>query len=172
MEAVKRIVFLLFLGGAGALIFRATCFESIYLASDSMAPTVVTGERAIVNKLAFRFRAPKRGDIVMFHTPQGPDKDLVKRIIAVAGDIIEIRKKEVFLNGQKLIEPYVRHVDKDTILTGDNLPSILIPEGHVFVMGDNRDQSRDSRDWESSTGEWSPYVPLTAIKGLVIPNKG
>jgi signal peptidase I len=124
-----------------------------------------------VNKLALHFRKPRRGEIVVFHTPQGPNKDLVKRVIAVGGDEIEIRRKRVYLNKEKLEEPYTQFVQPDTMLKGDNISPLRIPDGYLFVMGDNRDVSGDSRDWKNADGEWSPYVPLDALQGVVILNK-
>jgi signal peptidase I len=133
-----------------------------------MAPTLKTNDHVLVNKAVFAWRPPKRGEIVVFHTPQGPDKDLVKRVIAVGGDQIEIRKKAVFLNGELLTEPYVQFLQPTLMFKGDNIPPLQIPVGYVFVMGDNRDVSGDSRDWKNNVGDWSPYVPLDSIKGKVI----
>lgn len=105
----------------------------------------------------------------MFHTPQQPDQDkgLVKRVIATEGDSLSIKDKKVILNGKTLDEPYIQNVSPDVIFLGDNLPPILIPTGFVVVMGDNRDVSGDSRDWKDAAGQWSPYVPVSSIKGLV-----
>ncbi len=134
-----------------------------------MEPTLKKGRNLIVNKLVVRFRDPKRNEIVVFHTPQGPNKDLVKRVIAVAGDLVSIEKKKVYLNHQLLQENYTQYTRPDEILEGDNLAPIRIPEGYIFVLGDNRDESRDSRDWTSKEkGEWSPYVPVSSVKGIVM----
>jgi signal peptidase I len=75
------------------------------------------------------------------------EKGLDKRVIAVEGDTIEIKNKDVYLNGERLAEWYVQHTRSDEVLVGDNLPKMTVPKGHVFVMGDNRAQSYDSRDW-------------------------
>jgi signal peptidase I len=159
------------LGAAGALFVRHYVVEGIYLASDSMAPTLRTGDHVVVNKAAFLWRKPRRGEIVMIHTPQSPEKDLVKRVIGLGGDQLEIRKKKVFINGELLDEPYVRFLEPNIMYKGDNIPPIQIPAGYVFVMGDNRDASGDSRDWKTKDGEWAPYVALGAIKGHVLLNK-
>ena len=162
-----RWLFLILLGAAGAWGVRRFAFEGIYLASDSMAPTMPEGRHVMVNKLSFAFSAPRRGDIVMFDLPSHPEKGFVKRVIAVAGDRIEIRKKKVILNGEVLNEPYVTHTRPDEILVGDNRPEVTVPEGHVYVMGDNRDVSGDSRDWTDGDGEWAPFLPVRQIGGLV-----
>lgn len=169
---MRRLLFLVALGAAGALLMRSFLFEGIYLKTDSMAPTLPQGSHVFVNKLVFHFREPRRGEVVMFHTPQQPDhhKDLVKRVIAIEGDVIEIKKKKVFLNRAPLQEPYIQNTRPYDYFESDTRPAITIPKGYVFVMGDNRDESGDSRDWRVN-GEWSPYVPISSIKGLVSRSK-
>lgn len=162
-----RWIFLILLGAAGAWGVRRFAFEGIYLASNSMAPTLPEGRHLMVNKMSFAFSKPRRGDIVMFDLASNPDKGLVKRVIAVAGDRIEIRRKAVVLNGQILNEPYVNHTRPDEILVGDNRPEVIVPAGHVYVLGDNRDVSGDSRDWKDENGEWAPFLPVSRIRGLV-----
>lgn len=166
---MKRWLFLLFLGGAGALGVRFYIFEAIYIASPSMEPTLPTGTKYFVNKLALKFRNPRRKEIVVFKTSQGPDKGLVKRVMAVGGDVIEIRQKKVYVNGEKWDEPYVQHVRPNEILLGDNIPPTEVPEGYVFVMGDNRDVSNDSRDFGlKEKGEWDPFVSIKDLKGTLL----
>jgi signal peptidase I len=165
---LRRWLFLILLGATGAYGVRRFAFEGIYLASDSMAPVLPEGRHVMVNKAAFVFSHPRRGDVVMFEFASDTSKGHVKRIIGIGGDRLEIRRKQVFLNGSRLEEPYVQHTRADEILKGDNVPEITIPEGHVFLMGDNRDVSGDSRDWHNKEGEWTPFLPVEQIRGLVL----
>lgn len=165
---MKRILLWLVLGACGAFIIRKWCVEGIYIASGSMKPTLKEGAKLFTNKLAYHFSKPKRGDIVSVRSPVSSEKGLVKRIIAVEGDTIEIRNKEVFLNGQELLEPYVQYTRKNEILKGDTISPVTVPSMHVFVMGDNRDESNDSRDWiDPKSGERLYFVPMGLIEGKV-----
>ncbi len=164
---MRRLLFLILLGAAGAYAVRRFAFEGIYLASDSMAPALPTGRHIMVNKMAFVFSKPRRGDIVMFDSPQDPARGLVKRVIAVEGDRIELRNKDVVVNGNVINEPYVQHTRPDEVLAGDTRAEVTVPSGKIFVMGDNRDVSGDSRDWKDAKGAWSPFLPLDLVRGLV-----
>lgn len=106
----------------------------------SMRPTLQDGEYILVNKLAYRFSEPVRGDIVVFVFPINPEEDLIKRIIGVPGDTISIQDGVLTLNGTAVNEPYI------------NAPPAYngtwqVPEGELFVLGDNRNDSRDSHQW-------------------------
>jgi signal peptidase I len=167
MDALKRIVFLLILAGVGALGVRHFLFEKIVIASESMEPTLPKGTELYVDKLAPFLGAPKRGDIVMFDSPFQPEKGLVKRVIGLSGETIEIRNKTVYINGQLLDEPYAHHEHMDVMWVGDNVAPQQIPANHVFVMGDNRDVSGDSRDWRTSSGDPRPYLSRQEILGVI-----
>lgn len=104
----------------------------------SMEPNLHTDQRLIIDKISYQFYEPERGDIVVVEIPTS-EVPLIKRVIAVAGERIEIKQGVVFINGVQLDEPYL------TSIGSTNLKETLIPSEHVFVMGDNRPNSRDSR---------------------------
>ncbi|MBI3547853.1 MAG: signal peptidase I [Elusimicrobia bacterium] len=154
----------------GVVIFGClhfTACESIYIASASMAPTLKVGLSAFLDKVTLRFRDPARGDIICLVAPSGEHEEVVKRVIAIGGDTIELRAKTVVLNGKEIAEPYVRHTREKETLTGDNLAQMTVPPGHVFVLGDNRDESNDSSMWKDKSGQPDPFVPLSKVKGIV-----
>jgi signal peptidase I len=123
------------------LLVRTFLFETYRVVGQSMEPTLVQDERLIVSKLSYRLHEPQRGDIIVFHDPQEPSRNLIKRIIGLPGEIIEINSGQVFVNGQQLDEPYLNSPS----LRAE--PQTPIPEGTYFVMGDNRNNSSDSRSW-------------------------
>lgn len=106
----------------------------------SMLPTLKDGEYVLVNRLAFRSNLPDRGDIIVFVSPQSPDLDLIKRVIGLPGDTVQISDGSVQVNGQKLDEPYIAAAP---IYNGE----WSVPEGNLFVLGDNRNDSSDSHAW-------------------------
>ena len=136
-----------------ALVVKTFLFQGFYIPSASMEPTLEKGDRVLVNKLSYDVHDVNRGDVVVFELPPedvGPDgiKDLIKRVIGLPGDTIETRDGVVYVNDRRLDEPYLA----DGTVTGDptqgNNPAIdrqTVPEGSVFVMGDNRANSHDSR---------------------------
>lgn len=125
-----------------ALLLRTFVVQSFYIPSTSMAPTLAVRDRVLVNKLAYRFGDPQRGDIVVFESPQasGEVRDLIKRIIGLPGETIEGRGGRIYLDGKPLAEPWL----PDGVRTDDFRPVTIGPD-HYFVMGDNRVDSRDSR---------------------------
>ncbi|MGE5528895.1 MAG: signal peptidase I [Patescibacteria group bacterium] len=154
------------------LVVRAFLFEARWVPSPSMVPTIEEQDRFLENKIVYRFRQPKRGEIVVFHPPEAAvagtslDEDFVKRVIGLPGDRISIRAGRVYLTkrGEKketlLDEPYVP-VDgmdyKSFPGPGSPKPYYEVPEGHLFVMGDNRLRSNDSRYWG--------YLPIRNVDG-------
>lgn len=104
-----------------------------------MYPTLEDGEFMILNKLEYRFSSPQRGDIVVFRDPRVREAELTKRVVGLPGETVEIESGKVFVNAMLLEEPYI------TTPWNDTKPKILIPEGEYYVLGDNRDNSLDSR---------------------------
>lgn len=139
------------IAGVTALVLIAYVVRSFYIPSGSMEKTLEVNDMILVNELVYGFPLryePARGDIIVFHPPDAAHsegKDYIKRVIAVAGETIEVKDETVYINGKPLDEPY-KHNDKHGIPM-DDYPELQIPEGHVFVMGDNRRNSQDSRVW-------------------------
>lgn len=106
-----------------------------------MEPNLVTGERVLGNKLVYRFSNPTRGDVIVFRYPKDPDKIFIKRVIAMPGETIRIAGGQVYIDGVPMSEPYLKHIPH-----GSYGPERIKP-GNLFVMGDYRDQSNDSRYW-------------------------
>jgi signal peptidase I len=106
----------------------------------SMLPTLQDGEYVLVNRLAYRAELPVRGDIIVFVSPQSPDLDLIKRVIGLPGDVVKISDGKVQVNGKILDEPYIAAAP---IYNGE----WNVPEGNLFVLGDNRNDSSDSHAW-------------------------
>lgn len=146
-----------------ALVVRTLVIQAFKIPSSSMENTLLIGDHIFVNKFLYgyhvpftkgrilAFSRPKRGDIIVFVYPEDKSKDFIKRVVAVPGDIVEIRQKKLYVNGEPLEEKYARFADGMTIdgfvRTRDNLPPRKVPPDKLFVLGDNRDRSYDSRFW-------------------------
>lgn len=148
-----------------ALFIRTFVVQAYKIPSGSMKPTFQIGDHILVSKFIYGVKIPvirktlipindpKRGDIVVFIYPEDRSKDFIKRVIGIAGDTIEIRNKKIYLNGLPYSDPSAVYSD-DLIIPGsiqprDNFGPITVRPGTIFVMGDNRDQSYDSRFWGS-----------------------
>jgi signal peptidase I len=155
-----------------ALFIRTFFVQAFKIPSGSMLPTLEIGDHLLVNKLLygirvpfvgtrfFTFFEPERGDIIVFVYPEDRDKDFIKRVVGIPGDVIEIRKKQLYRNGKPVDrseETYAQYTQEVEPGVRDNFGPITVPDGHVFVMGDNRDHSFDSRFWG--------FVPYEDIKG-------
>lgn len=134
-----------------AWLIRYFLFTPIVVDGESMMPTLEDGDRMIVNKIGYEVGEPDRFDIVVFHAPE--KKDYIKRVIGVPGDHIAYKNDQLYINGKPQPEPYLDAYKKDIIegtltedFTLEELTQMeVVPEGHVFVMGDNRRYSKDSR---------------------------
>lgn len=157
-----RLLYLFGIAAAVVLPLRLWVFEPIYIATASMEPTLKVGVHVFMDKMTFRFREPKRGDIIVFAPPEGEEAhELVKRVIAVPGDTVELKEKKVVINGATVDEPWAHHKRSEEQLTGDNRGPYTLPADAFFVLGDNRDESRDSSVWED------PFLPRKKVRGIV-----
>jgi signal peptidase I len=161
-----------------ALIIRAFLIQAYRIPSSSMEDTLLKGDHILATKYNYGVTVPfttykiigkdiipKRGDIVIFTFPMNHEMDFVKRVVGLPGDTVAIINKKVFVNGkeyreghEKYTDPYI--VDRGISVVRDNMPETLIEQEHIFVMGDNRDQSYDSRFWGQ--------LPLENIKGKAL----
>jgi signal peptidase I len=134
-------------------------------AGPSMQPNLYAGYRVMTEKISYYFREPMRGDVVLVERPEN-EGNLIKRVIGLPGETIEVKKGQAFIDGQLIDEPWVK------IPGGTGYPATQIPEGHIFIMGDNRPNSRDSRvigpvPIESIIGRgWFVYWPMEEFEFL------
>lgn len=126
-----------------SLAIRTYVAEARWIPSTSMLPTLKIGDRLIIEKVSFKFNGISRGDIVVFHAPPASrmDEVMIKRVIGLPGDTVSIKKGIVYINGSPLEEPYELEKPRD------DFKPFTVPEGSIFVMGDNRNNSFDSRFW-------------------------
>ena len=142
-----------------AFVIRTFVVQAFKIPSGSMLDTLLIGDHLLVNKFLYGTRIPftdkvilpieepADGDVIVFEFPEDTSKDFIKRIIGAPGDVLEMKDKVVYRNGQKLDEPYVKHTDPNIQARRDNFGPITVPPGKYFAMGDNRDESYDSRFW-------------------------
>lgn len=153
LELVAMVA-LAFILAAG---IRTFIVQPYVIPSGSMIPTIELQDRVIANKFIYRFTDPKRGDIVVLDDPTGSVNTLIKRVIAVGGETVDLIGGQVVVDGVVLDEPYTHGLPSEPMI--QEMP-YTVPEGHVWLMGDNRTNSADSRVFGS--------VPLSEIKGRAI----
>ncbi len=156
-----------------ALFIRSFIVQAFKIPSGSMIPTLQVGDHILVNKLSYGIRnpfwgsyllhikKPQHGDVVVFIFPEDRTKDFIKRVIGVEGDTVEIRDKKISINGKPLEDPHAYFEgdppERGAFNVRDDYGPRQVPENHIFVMGDNRDRSYDSRYWG--------FVNLEDVKG-------
>jgi signal peptidase I len=156
-----------------ALAIRTFVVQAFKIPSGSMLPTLQIGDHILVNKFLYGaelpftdyhlpgLRAPQRGDIIVFKFPQDEGRDFIKRAIALPGEKVEVRGKQVYVNEKPLQEPYAAHLDRaiqeSPFSPRDSFGPVVVPPGQLFMMGDNRDYSMDSRFWG--------FLDMKKIKG-------
>lgn len=176
-----------------ALLIRAFIVQAFKIPSGSMKPTLLIGDHLLVNKFIYGIKVPyldriiipiknpKRGDVIVFKYPKDESLDYIKRVIGIEGDVIEIKNKRLYINGEEITSEYVGEFDDDNLSKAveeieflgnvkhriwdrenghDDYGPITVPKNSVFVMGDNRDNSQDSRYWG--------FVTLNKIKGKAL----
>lgn len=159
-----------------ALFIRTFVIQAFKIPSGSMKNTLLIGDHILVNKFIYGVKVPflqttivpitnpKHEDIVVFKFPEDPSKDFIKRVIGVAGDVVEVRDKQVYVNSKLLNPDFGIHTDSyifpASVQPRDNFGPVVVPSHSLFVMGDNRDQSYDSRFWG--------FVDLKAVKGKAL----
>ena len=172
------------IGILAVLVFRGMVAQAYQIPSGSMERTLLVGDYIYINKMLYGpeidinlaghhyfhhrfpgFRRPVPGDIIVFRYPVDPRKDFIKRCVAVEGQTVEVKDKVLYVDGKRQIEPYVIHEDDRVLPRGagsprDNFGPILVPKGDIFMMGDNRDNSLDSRFWGP--------LPIGLVKGKAI----
>lgn len=169
LRSFARILLVLVLGVGGAWLVRTQLYEGAIVESASMEPALKTGVHYMVNRWVYRTHAPQRGDLISFVNPIDADVRNIKRVIAIPGDTVELRKKQVILNGVPQDEPYAQYLRSHEALDGDTFGPLTVPDGMYFVLGDNRDVSEDSSVWrDPKTHERVYFVPLQNIKGRVV----
>lgn len=135
-----------------AILLRVFVVSAYRVASGSMEDTLEAGDYIFVNKLAYSFGDPETGDIIVFENPFDPTKDYIKRLVAIEGQTVEIADKVLYVDGQVAkIPEYSKYIDNrilpEVLSSRDNFGPLQVPSGQYFVMGDNRDDSQDSRFW-------------------------
>ena len=142
-----------------AVIIRSFIIQPYVIPSESMLNTLQIGDRLFVTKFSYGIHLPfmekelfstgepEHGDIIVFPYPEDKSQDYIKRVVGLPGDVIEIRNKQFYRNNEPVKEAYAIHKDSYVVPRRDNMAPLTVPPGKVFVMGDNRDQSLDSRFW-------------------------
>jgi signal peptidase I len=164
-----------------ALFIRTFVVQAFKIPTGSMEPNLLVGDHLLVNKFVFAptFLAPeravlpvsevRRGDVVVFKYPEDPERDFIKRVVGLPGETVELRDHTVFINGRPIDEPHAHYLPRPEGRSGDEQASadvrdrygpVLVPADALFVMGDNRDNSQDSRFWG--------FLPRSYVKGRAL----
>ena len=167
-----------------ALLIRTFIIQAFKIPSGSMENTLLIGDHILVSKFSYGThipneipfintklfddivlfsKVPERGDIIVFKFPKDETRDFIKRVIGLPGDLLEVRKQKVYINNKPYEDTHARHTDSPSdspLVPRDDFGPILVPDDHVFVMGDNRENSQDSRYWG--------YLNVKKIRGKAL----
>lgn len=167
-----------------ALFIRTFIIQAFKIPSGSMEKTLLIGDHILVSKFSYGTHipneipfinarlfddivlfssVPERGDIIVFKFPKDETRDFIKRVIGLPGDLLEVRRQKVYINNKLYEDPHARHTESPAdspLVPRDDFGPILVPDGHVFVMGDNRENSQDSRYWG--------YLDINKIRGKAL----
>lgn len=149
-ELVETLIFALIL----AFLIRTFVFESYQVQGTSMLNTLHNGDRVLVNKLAFDYGKPQTGEIIVFRSPQNPSQDWIKRVIGVPGDTVSVKNNVIYINGKRFPEPFLSYRQSE------NVAPTVVPKGYLWVEGDNRPVSDDSRSFG--------LLPMKNVKGRAL----
>lgn len=171
--AIREYAEAILIALAIALVIRTFVVQAFKIPSGSMIPTLEIGDHILVNRFIYGFRipytrvrllpftTPQRGDVIVFVYPEDNSKDFIKRVVGVGGDTVEIKDKRIYVNGRAWEDPYGVYTDPRVMPKSmdprDNFGPVKVPPDELFVMGDNRDNSRDSRYWG--------FVHIGEVKG-------
>jgi signal peptidase I len=168
LSLAVEIVLIVVAAFAIAMVVQFFIVKPFTIHQVSMQPTLLEGDRVLINRLTYHFRDPERGDVVVFDSPVDAREDLVKRIVAVPGDMVAIQSGVLYVNGKAQEEPYITESPFD----GADMPEVRLGSDEVFVMGDNRNNSGDSRLFgpigvDSIIGDaFAIYWPIGRWNGL------
>lgn len=162
-----------------AMFVRTFVFQAFKIPTGSMKPNLLVGDHLLVNKFMFSpvasglerallpMRDIDRGDVIVFKFPEEPERDFIKRVIGLPGETLELKNQTIFINGAPLVEPYANYLFPPTSDGADDsldlrrrYGPVTVPAGHYFMMGDNRDDSQDSRYWG--------FLPKSYVKGRAL----
>ena len=146
-----------------ALVFTNFIIINAEVPSGSMRDTIWEGDRLFGFRLAYKFSEPKRGDIIIFKFPDDETQNYVKRVIGLPNDIVQIKNGRVYINGEELDEPYI----KDYILDDGETYTYIVPEDSYFMLGDNRNNSKDSRYWVNTFVKKEKIVHFKQFQSLI-----
>jgi signal peptidase I len=151
-----------------AIVALCTMFQVVVVPTPSMESTVLVGDHLLVNKFAYRWHAVKRGDVISFLPPHRTDQVYLKRVVAIGGDRIDFRDGAMFVNGVRVPEHHGAHLCS---LFGLKSQTLIVPPEHLYVLGDNRNHSEDSRSWGPVAENRVVGAPVVVLWSFAVPTE-